>query len=579
MADTRTDAEKVKEVVNYFDVLKKIRQPYEAQIDEVIKFVNHSRRKVTQRDDAKGGKTGVDVYDGTAISAANILRDGLCGNTATQSLRWFHSILPGKFNFPRTSMMRQWIGKRMDEYPRVREWLEDRDDVLYSAFLRSNFYDTNPEFINDGITIGTGTTWTEEDLEQDRIIFTVPHFREGYFSQNRYGVVDTMFRWYKLSLRDLVDKFGLVKMKEAYLTFQTMLEKNPYEEKEILHAVFPRKDLHPYRIDKKNMPFASFWIPLDKTTVLLLEDGYEESPFTTWRWRVNNDEICGRGPSWDSYVEIMKANSQGKTNLQAGQRAVEGPIVAPDGLRGKIHNEPRGVTFVQSMERDMPKPLTTNMQLPWAVDQQERTQKIIREYHHTDFFLMLYQAAFNKVELTATQTIGMQAEQAAVLGVRVGRLNSEGYRPQIKRVAAIEGRKGRLPEPPEELLELGITEDHIETDFAGPLAQAQKRLYKYQSIRAGLEFLANTSQILPEAMDRINPDRTVTEGLDAVGWPASCLNDEDTVKKIREARQAKRELQETIQATGEVAKAVQKTSREIEPGSGMDRILGGGEGA
>lgn len=582
MPELQTEREQAKEIMDHYAILKAMRQPYEAQIDEVIKYVNHSRRKISDTHSNRGLKTGIDVYDGTAMSAANILKDGLCGYTATPSLIWYKYTLPGKLNFPRTSGMRAWSGKRMDEYPEVREWLTDCEDVTWSAFLRSNFYDIIPEFIGDGVTIGTSTILIEEDLKSDRIVFTNPHFREGYFAENRYGVVDTYFRVYKISLRDLIDKFTMERMTQLFPQIKRMLKTNPFEEKDVLHAVFPRRDISPYRIDKKNMPFASYWILMDKTQDILSEDGYEELPSVTWRWRKNNDEICGRSPSWDAYVEIMKGNQQGKTNLIAGHKAVETPMVALETMRGKIHNEPAGTTFVQNMEREMPKPLLTNMQLPWGIDQQERTDKIIREFFYVEFFLMLNRAAFEKVELTATQTIGMQAEQAAVLSIRTGRLGSEAYNPIHDRVFAIEDRNGRIPIPPD-LLQEQIAllankgrKTKIEIDYVGPLAQVQKRLVKYQSIRAGLEFLGSISQIAPESIDEINLTQTVREGLDSISWPANCLNTDEQREKIRQIRESKRELQESIQAAGELGKVAQRTSKEVQPGSPMEMIMGEG---
>ncbi len=583
MNNLQTGEEKAKEIMAHLEILKLTRQPYEVQIDEVINYVNHSRRKIIDKDLQRGGKTGIDVYDGTAISAANLLTDGLCGYTATPSLIWYKYTLPGKLNFPRTSGMRAWSGKRMDEYPEVRGWLTDCEDVTWSAFLRSNFYDVIPEFIKDGVTIGTSTMLTEEDLQKDKIVFTNPHFREGYFAENRYGVVDTYFRVYKISLRDLIDKFTMGRMSQIFLDLKNLLKNNPFEEREVLHAVFPRRDISPYRIDNKNMPFASYWILMDKQSEILGEDGYEELPSVTWRWRKNNDEICGRSPAWDAYVEIMKGNQQAKTNLIAGHKAAEGPMVAPESLRGKINNEPRGVTFVQNMEREMPRPLLTNMQLPYGIEQQERTNNILKEFFYVNFFLTLNRAAFEKVELTATQSIGMQAEQAAVLSIRTGRLGSEAYNPIHDRVFAIENRNGRIPIPPDllqeqiELLSSKGRKTKIEIDYVGPLAQVQKRLFKYQSINAGIEFLGKAMQVFPEATDNINPDQFVKEGLDSISWPANCLNSDTQRDKIRQLRQQKREMAESIQAAGELGKVVQRTSREVEPGSALGALMGGGE--
>jgi len=584
MPDTRDDQQKVDDALKNLTALEKVRLPFESMVDDVITYVNHGRRKIRDSEISKGGKTGSEVYDGTAITAKNLMRDGLCGYTVSQHFRWFEYALPGKFNFPRWSGMRAWSGKRMDEYPEIKHYLLDREEVGRAAFLRSNFYDLYPDFVDDGLTIGTVTFDIEEDISAGRIVFNVPHFRECYIAEDRYGMVDTNYRVYKISLRNLVDRFGLEKMEKADENFKNIYEKNPYDEKEILRVRHPRKDYDRERLDARSKPFASLWIY--KTTKKLIEEtGTDDLSSITWRYRINNDERpYGRSPSWDALVEILKSNQIAKTNLKAGHRAVEPPMIAPADLRGKINKGPDGWTFYENFtEKHMPKPLYTNIQLPYGVEQQERSDKIIREYFHVNFFLMLSQAAFEKVEMTATQVLGMQSEQAAILGVRIGRLHSETLNPVHDRVCNIEERAGRMPEIPAILQEyVNILASRgegtaIETDYLGPLAQAQKRIFVLHGINAGMEFLGRLSVVAPEAMDEINIQETVRTGLDAVSWPASCLNTEEQIKKIREIRQQKREMAEALQQAEQVGKVVQRTSKEVQPGSALDMMMGKGQ--
>lgn len=589
-----TPEEKAKYAEKMLTALAAIRLPFESQIDNIIEFVQHSRRKITDKDTLKGQKTGIKVYDGTAVSGLNLLTDGLCGHTASPSFRWFGYTLPDKWNFPRYLGMRAWSGKRMDEYPEVKEYLRDAEDVAYSTFARSNFYDAIPDFIRDGASIGTVTMLIEEDLAADRIVFSVPHFRECYIAENKFGVVDTNYRVCKFTLTQLVDKFGWKVMEKVDPNFKNLYESNPYSEKEVLHTIYPRNAYDPKRIDNKSFKFASEWylrgpsmmIGRNNTT-LLLESGYEDMASITWRWRKNLDEPYGRSPCWDAYVDIMTANQQGKTNLVAGHKMVAGPMIATEDMRGKVMNEPDGWTFV---ERDLPpdrwpRPLNEKIQLPYAVEQQDRTSKSIREHLHVDFFLMLYQAAFNRVDLTATQVIGMQAEQAAILGTRVGRLSSEAYNPIHDRVFYIKERQGRMPEPPQILLDyayqLSQRENRtikIEIDYLGPLAQAQKRLFKQQSLNAGTEFLVRMATVSPDAVDRVNIDQAVIEGLDAVSWPANCLNSDEKVAAIRAQRQQQQQAMAEVAQIGELSKASRNLGKTVEPGSIMESLKGALEG-
>jgi hypothetical protein len=581
MLQGKSDDEKAKIVIRMLGRLAEIRQPAEYMVGEVIKYVHHGRRGVgpeKKERSTKGEKTGMDVYDGTPLSAANLLSDGICGYSVARNLRWLALTMPNKFNFPRTSGMRRWAGKRTDEYPEVKRWLFDCAEVLYGAFDRSNFYDAVPEFIRDGATIGTAHMSIEEDIGRERIVYRVPHFRECYIAENVDGMVDTNYRDYPLTLQQLVDKFGLEKLRAVVTDFDKKYERDPYSEEQIVNARFPRKHYDPEILDGTNKPIASLWI-LKNNTKLIAEEGFEELSTITWRWRKNNDEWYGRSPAWDAYVEIMTGQQQGKTNLNAGQQMVDPTLIAPADLRGKIPSplRPGGRLWLEamSMAKGMePRPVVTNIQLPFGLEMQDRTDAKIKEHFHVDFFLMLWQAAANKVELTATQVIEMAGEKAAILGIRMGRLESEAWNPIIDRTFNLEWRAGRVPQPPAILME--VMGARIEVDYLGPLAQAQKRLFMSQGIRLGIERLAEAAMIWPEVKDKVNPDEVANLILESSNFPDKAIRSDDEVQQLRAIKaQELQKMQMMAQMQG-AAKAGKDASTAPEPGSPMEKLMGSG---
>jgi len=588
MPDNRPDEEKAKDAKKFLDVLKRIRQPYEYMVDEVIKFVHHGRRKITDKEWGRGKKTGMDVYDGTAISASNLATDGISGHSFSKSYHWFNYTLPGRLNFPRYSGMRAWSGKRMDDYPDVRLWLEDCEEVMYAAFLRSNFYDVGPEVVREAITIGTVNVLIEEDILHSRSIFTIPHFRECYIAENQFGTVDTRYRVYSCELRHLTEKFGVDQMKKAIPGFEEQYKQNPYTEKELIHAIFPRSDYDPSLLNGSNKAFAS-WYVLTSPLVFLYEkdryesqdeSGYDDNPLLTWRWRKNNDELYGRSPAWDAYVDIVKGNQQARTNLIAGHKSVDQPIIAPEDMRGNIERGPAGISYMDRMlmKDAYPRPLfPTPPELPYGEEQQDRTDKIIREHFHVDFFLMLWQAAMNKVQMTATQVIEMSGEKAAILGNRMGRMETEFGNPVHDRMFFIEERAGRIPMPPQILID-HIGNRRIEVDYLGPLAQAQKIIFKSKAIRGGIQALGEMSQVYPEVAKVIKPIPVAREYLMNIGFPVRHFNTDEEIDAIRQAEEAQLEAEQDVAEGVEIAKAASKLTRTVEPNSPLEAIMGGGEG-
>lgn len=568
----------VKDLEQTLNSLIDIRRPYEPMIDNVLEYVYHSRRRLYDKNLTKGQKTGFKVYDGTALDAVNLLTDGLTGYTLSKSYDWFAYTLPQKIQ------LLSGRSRRLDSFDEVKRYLEDTAEAMYAAFLSSNLYDMAPEFVRDATTVGTVTVNADEDIERGKIIFSVPHFRECYIAENQFNQVDTNFRVRKMTLKQLKEKFGYEQMVEKDDRFKQDYETNRLMEREILHARYPRRDYSPAKMNGRNKPYASVWLLLSssgstgvnpvsqfKNSKLLLESGTSQQRFVTWRWRKNNDEWYGRSPAWDAFVDIMTANQMGRTNLIAGHKMAEPPMIGPEDLRGMVQRSPNGWTSVDDMTQ-RPQPLLENIKLPFSLEMQDRLSAKIRDHFQVDFFLMLSQAALQKVELTATQVIEMGGEKAAVLGVRVGRMETEALSPIHDMVFDIETKAGRMPVPPQILQDFAGGDINIE--YLGPLAQAQRKLFRSQGISQGLLSLQELVALgFDDVRDLINSDEAAYALLESRGYPQKAINNRGVVKKIRQTRQQEREQQQMLEETIQAAKAMPAAGKEISPDSAAGLLL------
>lgn len=575
----RTDDDLAQDILKRLDQLKLIRQPFESAIDECIEFTAPDLMLINE-EASKGKKTGQTVYDGTAISALNLLADGLHGYLVSPGIRWFSLTLPIRMAQNRASAnMRQWGDKRLDDMPDVKEWLEAVEESMYADFRASNFYETTPMIFRQGGSIGTVSCFCESDPKSGRIVFFVPHFRECWIAQDRFGRVDTCFRKRPYTIRELFQKFGLDRMADVDPQFKNKLENNPYQEMNVIHAIYPREDMEYGRVDNKNMPWASVWMLEAGHKKLIDESGFTENPQTTWRWTSNSNEWYGRSPAWFAMVDILKAQQMALTNLKAGHRAAEPPYAMMESLRGRANLNAGGRTYLTQSEQP-PTVLDTGLRaLPIAEQFLQRTDQAIKEHFHVDFFLMLSQAAFNKTQMTATQVIEMQGEKAAILGTRIGRLQSEFLNPTIDQVFTISADAGRLPPPPDILFEYGGS--NLEVDYLGPLAQAQKRLFKTQTIQTALQSALPLAQFMPDTIDILDGDMTMREILETNGLPAKCIRDGNVVEEIRKARQAAIQAQQANQGILDMSKALPGMSKAPEKGSPLSALgeaVAGGHG-
>lgn len=585
--------QRAKDAQKYLEVLAQERLPYEPLIDNLICYVSHGRRSIQGKDLWPGQPTGLEVFADTAMISANMLVNGMVGYLCSRNQPWFAFELPGKLNFPRTSRMRAWSGKRIDSYPEVQKWLQSSAEVAYSAFNRSNFYDVSTEFMRDGITTGTSHLLIEDDVAQARTVCTVPHFRECYIAENEFGQVDTNYRVYKMTLRQLAQKFGMETMERADIRFRQDYESNMHTEREVLHAVYPRADYQPGRIDAKGKKWASDWIyrqggkmlgkmSENETITMLSEGGYDTMPSLSWRWRKNSDELYGRGPAHDAWVSIALDNQMGRTNLITAQKAAEPPLVAYSDMRGQIQRGPNGITFMDTNRGDIraraPLALTTGVQnLPFSVDYQDRVAQTVKDHFHTDVFMLLSQIGQQKGmgRPVTEQIFEMQNEKAAILGTIIGNLQSEGFNPLISRFFDIEARGGRIPDAPQILLD----SEHgpVEIQYLGMLAQAQTRLTKVRAIQSGVGLVQQITAFDPLAMHAIDTDQMVREAWDAVGAPISCLRDPKAIAQIRQMAQQQQEKQQQIENAPKLAKAAALAGKGAEQDSPLKALMTGGQ--
>ena len=508
--ENMTDEDLAKKIIKRQAQLAEIRQPWEAVWQDITDYVVPIRANVTRAQD-KTKRRITKIYDGTALTALDLFADGLHGYLVSPAYQWFKL---------------EMADRRLRGIPEVKEWLQEVEWCMYAALRRSNFYNAMSEFFRDGGSVGTAGLYSEEDIGEQKIVFTTPNPWEVCIAENKYGMVDTVFRNFKLSAKQLVERFGQDQLtdqvKNSYLN-------KPYTEYPVIHAVYPREARDVNKRDAKNKPFASCHVLIDGEK-FLGESGYDRNPCPVWRYQKNSGEIYGASPAWFALAEIMGLNIISKSLLGATELATEPAYNVPSELQGKVRIVPRGMNYYAD-EKRIVSPVHTGVNFPVGIDREDKKRAIIEDHFKVGFFLMLNRA--DKV-MTATEIIEKQGEKAAVLGTAISRLNTESLDPTMDRVFDIEYAAGRLPPVPDIILEYG--DGRIETDYLGPLAQAQKRLFQSQGVVRSLEGIAPILQVNPETADVVGWDESARDILDSYGMPQKNINTRDAVTAIREAR-------------------------------------------
>lgn len=551
------ETDKGKLLANRYTALEKIREDFMPLWKDIVEFVN-IRRYNLDGTKSKGSKVGLSIYDSTAALALKDLSDGLFGYLISPGMEWFKLRLAPEF---------------MMNIPSVAMWLEEVEWVIYFDLQRSNFYEVMPEYFIDGGSIGTATLYCEEELPNQRPVFLVCNPGEVVIAEDRFGKVDTIYRKFKTTARQAAQRWSEKKFSQG---LQQNVKTNPDKEHEFIHAVFPNTDIEMFlneqglwepKIGVSNFPWQSYYVEVSESRIVS-EAGYRQMPFSTWRWRKNSDEWYGRSPAADCLVDILMKNQMGRSLINAAHIATEPAYNIPEELRGKVKLGPRGRNYYDDPQRIIT-PVNTGLQYPIGTDREDRIARTIERHFMVDFFTLLSRAAMEGQQLNVPQVMEMLGEKAVMLGTVIGRLTSECFNPVIDRVFGLAEAAGRIPRPPDILVEMmGGAPIHVE--YMGPLAQAQKKVFKTHGIYQAIESVVKLGEIRPEIMDIPDWDYIGRELLTSTGLSAKAIRDPRVVEKMRAIRQAQQAEAAQAQADLQRAQVTPSLSKKIEEGSPLD---------
>jgi hypothetical protein len=238
-------------------------------------------------------------------------------------------------------------------------------------------------------------------------------------------------------------------------------------------------------------------------------------------------------------------------------------------MRGKVRINAKGINYYETAGREL-KQINTRIEFPYGKDREEKKIQIIKDHFHVDFFLMLAQT---ERQMTAYEVAERTGEKAILAGPMLGRLYSDVFNPLIDIVDLIETRAGRMPDPPDVLVELAG--QNIEVDYIGPLAEAQKRIFKSRGVNTFMETVGSVAQISPEVVDNVDFDSLVQEIAEANSVSPKIIRPKEMVETIRAQRAQQQQAMAQAQMAMEAAKTVPALNKKVEEGSPLEAMAEG----
>ncbi len=489
----------------------------------------------------KGKRHDDKIYDGTPTSALNLWAQGTQGYLLSPSFKWAQ-IRP---------VYEDLIKRNRD----VRLWSQRSDAIIFSLLGRSNFYKEMHEYLLDGGSFGTATMYIYEDIASRRLWFSVRHPREIYIAENDDGIIDTIFRLFEMSYRNMITSFGGDDLHKDIRKRAEGSEK--YETSLVLHVVKPNEKFDPDKADAAGKKFSSWYVDY-ANDVVIRKGGFHENPYGVWRMAKNSDEYYGRGPGWDALADCKSLHQYSKTNTTAAEMFANPALDIPDERRGLVMYRPGGRSYYEETDRQV-RLLPTTPGYHIAMDREDQKRTAIERAYMVPFFLMMANA---EKEMTATEIRNRLEEKAIVLGPMITGLNHDLLDPLFDRIFGIAYRAGWLPPAPPILLQAG---GELEIDYMGPLSQAQRRHFQSEPYRASLVDLAGVAQFSPTVTDNFNWDFVAKEVARANGWAEEGIHSDRVVAEVRQLRQQmqqQQQQQEQLETLGKAAPGLNEPVKE-----------------
>ncbi|HCA7158034.1 TPA: phage tail protein [Klebsiella pneumoniae] len=518
------------------------RSSFDPHWRELSDFINPcgSRFLVTDvnRDDRRNTK----IVDPTATLAARTLSSGMMSGITSPARPWF------KLATPDPDMM---------DYGPVKLWLEVVQRRMNEVFNKSNIYQSLPLLY---ASLGNYSTGAMAVLEDDSDVIRTMMFPIGsyYMANSARGSVDTCFRKFSMTVRQLVMEFGLNNVSDSV---KGMWDYGNYESWiEVIHAVYPNIDRDTAKLNSKNKPVKSVYYEVGgDSDKLLRESGFDDFPIMAPRWEVNGEDVYGSScPGMIALGQVKALQLEQKRKSQLIDKATNPPMVGPSSLRNqRVSLLPGDITYIDQVtgqEGFKPAYLVNPNTADLLADIQD-TRQIINSAYFVDLFMMLQN--INTRSMPVEAVIEMKEEKLLMLGPVLERLNDECLNPLIDRTFSIMARKNLLPPPPDVLQGMPLRIEYISV-----MAQAQKSI-GLSSLSSTVGFIGQLAQAKPEALDKLNVDQAIDAFAEMSGVSPTVIVPQEQVEQVREQR-AQQQQQQQMVAMGMAAAQGAKTLSEAQ---------------
>ncbi len=510
----------------------------------ISEFILPSQNRGWFWDVSKGIRRDRRVFDTTAIQANRDLASAMQSTVTNPTMKWM------KFRYK---------DKIMNDDRDALEWLEKTSDTIFNHLSESNFDMQMNKFYLGYCSFGHGILFHEEDFT-----FNAWHLAETAYAENDKGIIDTVYRKFKMTLKAAYDQFGDAIGEDM----MAKLDKEPLIDIEFYHCIYPNSKENIKKVvgelaEPQNRPYCSHYI-MQRGARIVKEDGYYELPCYIARWSNLPGETYGFGPGNVALADIRTLNKIKEESLRAMAKAVNPTIVTTKQNMISGDFRPGSLTTVRDIEGF--KEFVTQSRFNDIKVEINDLQGMIKSSFYIDKLLLPPRTETG--EMTAYEVSQRLEQMQQILGPVLSRLDVELLQPLVTRAFKILIRERKIEPMPAKVVSLmkGKTLD-FEIIFVNSLARAQ-HMGELRNVQQMLQEVGMMAQMNPEVLDNIDFDAITEYTARIRDIPVHLMKSSNDVKDIRQQRQKQQQAQMALSAAqqaGDAAHSFAKAHQATQP--------------
>ena len=529
----------------------------------------------------EGAFTTTEVFDATAPNALDLMCSSLIGAL-----------------WPNGSKSVQIVASPcMDEADRDSEEIKDFYEYCTKTLHhvvdnpRAGFQTALEEYMGDQGTFGvSGIAVNEHDDDELPVTFSAVDAKRLAIAEGPHGYVDTVYIKRFVTIKQLVQKFGIDNVSSTIRELFTKGNGTDIEQKRAyIEAIEPRMETK-NGFGNMDKPIACIYIEYD-TNHVLKESGYDEMPIFITRFKKKMGEVYGRSPAIEAMPDILEINSRREMLIVADEKMLNPPLAVYDDGQlggGSVDTSAGAISVFHVTGRSSGKQRVIE-QIVTIGDMQSSYKRvtelidIIRLAFHIDRLTDFN----NDTRMTLGEAKLRDQMRSQSLNAIYSRQMNELFSRLVARVFNIcfnrhlFGYPKNSPEGlqkaangemvrwiPDKVMELAKKgKEAYYAEFISPAARAMKA-EELNGIQQLVTYVLGLMQADPSVIDNLDLDIAIRKVQNLGGAPSDVLRSTEAVAQLRQAKNAAAQKQqalaegkitaETVRAGGQGAMAAAK---------------------